>query len=302
MFHMTPSHHSPTILVAGATGILGSEICRQLTQNNHTVKGLVRPTSDPGKISSLRAMGVETVVGDLKEHASLKMALKEVSSVISTVSSTLSRQEGDSIQTVDEEGQINLINAAIEAEVKHFIFISVADVGDSPLQAAKKKGEKHLMASGLNYTILKPTCFMEIWLSPALGFNYAEANATIYGEGNNRVSWISLRDVASFAVAVLDNPIASNRILELGGPEALSPLEVVDLFSSIHGKLFELQFVSEEVLKSQIEAADDPLSKTFASLMLGVASGNEIDMRAILDDFPLQLITVRDYAADVASA
>ena len=298
---MTPSHDSPTILVAGATGILGSEICRQLIQNNYVVKGLVRPTSDPGKISSLTAMGVETVVGDLKEPVSIEKALEGVSSVISTVSSTLSRQEGDSIQTVDEEGQINLINAAIEAEVQHFVFISVADIGDSPLQTAKKRVEQHLMASGLNYTVLKPTYLMEIWLSPALGFNYAEANATIYGEGNNKISWISLRDVASFAVAVLGNPIAANRVLDLGGPESLSPLEVVDLFSSIHGKLFELQFVSEEVLKSQIEAADDPLSETFASLMLGVAKGNEIDMTAILDDFPLQLITVRDYAADVAS-
>lgn len=298
---MNQSHRSPTVFVAGATGFLGSEICRQLIQSNYVVKGLVRPTSDPEKTSNLTAMGVETVVGDLKEPDSLKKALKGVSSVISTVSSTLSRQEGDSIQTVDEEGQINLINAAIEAEVEQFMFISVADLGDSPLQTAKKRVEKHLTASGLNYTVLKPTYFMEVWLSPALGFNYAEAKGTIYGGGNNKISWVSLRDVASFAVSALDNPIASNRILELGGPEALSPLEVVDLFSSIHEKLFDLQFVSEEVLKSQIEAADDPLSKTFASLMLGVAQGNEIDMTAILKDFPLQLITVRDYATGVAS-
>src|SRR5690606_37143165 len=239
MIHMTPSHHTPTILVAGATGILGSEICRQLIQNNYVVKGIVRPTSDPGKISNLRALGVETVVGDLKEPASLEKALEGVSSVISTVSSTLSRQEGDSIQTVDEEGQINLINAAVEAEIEQIVFISVADLGDNPLQTAKKRVETHLIKSGLNYTILKPTYFMEVWLSPALGFNHAETTATIYGEGNNKVSWISLRDVASFAVASLENPAAVNRAVELGGPEALSPLEVVDLFSSIQGKLFE---------------------------------------------------------------
>ena len=298
---MNQQSRSSTVLVAGATGFLGSEICRQLIQDNHVVKGLVRPTSDPEKISKLTTHGVETVVGDVKEPVSLKKALKGVSCVISTGSSTLSRQEGDSIQTVDEEGQINLTNAAIEAEVQHFVFISVADLGDSPLQTAKKRVEKRLIESGLNYTILKPTYFMEVWLSPALGFNYAEANATIYGEGNNKVSWISLRDVASFAVASLENPAAINRIVELGGPEALSPLDVVDLFSSIQGKLFELQFVSEEVLKSQIEAADDPLSETFASLMLGVAKGNEIEMTAILDVFPLQLITVRDYATDVSS-
>lgn len=289
------------VLVAGATGILGSEICRQLIQDNYLVKGLVRPTSDSEKISRLTAMGVETVVGDLKEPVSLKNALKGVSSVISTVSSTLSRQEGDSIQSVDEEGQMNLINTAVKAEVQQFLFISVADLEDNPLQRAKKRVEKHLIESGLNYTILKPSYFMEVWLSPSLGFNYAEGSATIYGEGNNKVSWISLRDVASFAVASLENPVAINRIVELGGPEALSPLEVVDLFSSIQGRRYELQFISEEALKSQIEAADDPLSKTFASLMLGLAKGNEIGMTAILEDFPLQLITVRDYATDVLS-
>src|SRR5690606_10032483 len=290
---MNQHRQSSTVLVAGATGILGSEICRQLIQDNYLVKGLVRPTSDSEKISRLTAMGVETVVGDLKEPVSLKNALKGVSSVISTVSSTLSRQEGDSIQSVDEEGQMNLINTAVKAEVQQFLFISVADLEDNPLQRAKKRVEKHLIESGLNYTILKPSYFMEVWLSPSLGFNYAEGSATIYGEGNNKVSWISLRDVASFAVASLANPGAINRIVELGGPEALSPLEVVDLFSSIQGRRYELQFISEEALKSQIEAADDPLSKTFASLMLGLAKGNEIGMTAILEDFPLQLITVR---------
>src|SRR5690606_28369511 len=236
---MNQHRQSSTVLVAGATGILGSEICRQLSQDNYVIKGLVRPTSDPEKISHLTTIGVETVVGDLKEPVSLKNALKGVSSVISTVSSTLSRQEGDSIQTVDEEGQISLINAAVEAEIEQIVFISVADLGDNPLQTAKKRVETHLIKSGLNYTILKPTYFMEVWLSPALGFNYAEANATIYGEGNNKVSWISLRDVASFAVASPENPAAIKRVVELGGPEALSPLEVVDLFSSIQGKLFE---------------------------------------------------------------
>lgn len=298
---MNQSSSPPTVLVAGATGLLGSEICQQLIQNSYHVKGLVRITSDPAKISNLTAIGVEIVVGDLKDPASLEDALKGVSSVISTVSSVLSRQEGDSIQAVDEEGQINLIKAAINAEVAHFVFISVSESGESPLQSAKKTVEEHLVSSGLSYTILQPTCFMDVWLSPALGFNYAEGNATIYGDGNSRVSWISLKDVAAFAVTALENPTAIDRIIELGGPEAFSPLEVVDLFSNIQGRLFELHFVSEEVLISQIEAANDPLSRTFAALMLGVAKGNEIDMTAVLNDFPLQLTTVKDYAVDVAS-
>ena len=55
----------------------------------------------------------------------------------------------------------------------------------------------------------------------------------------------------AFAVASLDNAAAKNRIIELGGPEALSPLEVVNIFEATSGKKFELQFVPEEAIKAQ---------------------------------------------------
>jgi uncharacterized protein YbjT (DUF2867 family) len=293
---MNNSNNS-TVLVAGATGYLGSEICRQLTEKNKKVKALVRVTSDVNKVARLKTLGIETVEGDLKDKDSLKNALRGVSAVISTVSSTLSRQEGDSIQTVDDEGQNNLIDAAIRAGVSHFVFISFCIMpGEFPLQTAKRKAEKHLMESGLNYTILRPTYFMEVWLSPALGFDYPNAKATIYGEGKSRISWIAIKDVASFAVAALDNPAARNKIIELGGPAALSPLEVVNIFEVNNGKKFELQFVPEEAMKAQRDGTEDPLGKSFAALMLGVANGSEINVENAVEVFSIQLTSVNDYA------
>ena len=293
---MNNSNNSSTVLVAGATGFLGSEICRQLISKNKNVKGLVRTTSDSNKVAQLKASGVETIEGDLKDGVSLKNALQGFSAIISTVSSTLSRQEGDSIQTVDDEGQINLIDAAVKAGVNQLIYISFCELGECPLQTAKRKVEKHLAESGLNYTILQPTYFMEVWLSPVLGFDYPNAKATMYGEGNNKISWIAIKDVASFAVASLDNPAAANKIIELGGPAALSPLEAVNIFETTKGTKFALQFVPKEALKAQRDAAQDPLSESFATLMLGVVSGSEIDMKNTLDDFPIQLTSVIDYA------
>ena len=293
---MSNSNNFSTVLVAGATGFLGSEICRQLIGKNKKVKGLVRATSDANKVAQLKASGVETIEGDLKDGVSLENALQGVSAIISTVSSTLSRQEGDSIQTVDDEGQINLIDAAVNAGINQFIYISFCELGECPLQTAKRKVEKHLAESGLKYTILQPTFFMEVWLSPVLGFDYPNAKATIYGEGNNRVSWIAIKDVASFAVAALDNPAAANKIIELGGPEALSPIEAVNIFETAKGTKFVLQFVPEEALKAQRDAAQDPLSESFATLMLGLVNGSKIDMKNTLDDFPIQLTSVFDYA------
>lgn len=294
---MTNLNSSSTVLVAGATGFLGGEICRQLTAKNKKVRGLVRTTSDAAKVAHLKAAGVEIIEGDLKDPSSLEKALKEVSVVISTVSSTFSRQEGDSIQTVDDEGQNNLINAAVAAGISKFVFISFSGMNaEFPLQKAKRSTEKHLAESGLEYTILQPTFFMEAWLSPALGFDYPNAKATIYGEGKNRISWIAVKDVAAFAVASLDTPAAKNKTFQLGGPAALSPLEVVSIFETSHGKKFALQFVPEAALQEQKNTAPDPLSESFAALMLAFAGGSEIAMKDTLAIFPLPLVSVNEYA------
>lgn len=288
------------ILVVGATGFLGREICRQLTASNKNVTGLVRKTSAEEKASALKQLGVQLVEGDLKDRTSIKKALLGITTIISTVSSTFSRQDGDSIQTVDNEGQANLVDEAVAAGIQHHIYISFPSMqGEFPLQDAKRRVEKKLISGNMPYTILQPTFFAEAWLSPAVGFDFSNAKATIYGEGKNKISWISIQDVAAFAVASVDNSEAKNKTIELGGPEALSPLEVVALFEKANGKKFELKHVPVEALLAQKNAARDDLSKTFASLMLNYAAGQEIKMQHTLKSFPIKLNSTSAYAKRV---
>lgn len=285
------------ILVVGATGLLGGEICRVLTQRGTPVRALVRGTSNPDRVAHLKSVGAEQVRGDLKDRPSLDAACRGASAVISTASSTVSRQEGDSIESVDRQGQLSLIAAAAAAGVKQFIMISFPSVEtDCPLQSAKRAVEERLQLSGMTYTILRPTFFTEVWLSPALGFDAPNATAQIYGGGQNKISWISFQDVAQFAVSALDNPRAKNAVVELGGPEALSPLEVVRLAEQVTRKRFAVQHVPEEALRAQFATATDPLQQSFAALMLYYARGDVINMKATLRAFPGQhLRSVRAY-------
>ncbi len=101
----------------------------------------------------------------------------------------------------------------------------------------------------MNWTCLQANYFMEVWLSPALGFDFANGTARIFGDGEKALSYISFRDVAKFAVAALDNSSMNNNIIPIGGPRALSPNEVVRVFEEIHGKPFKVEHVPVEALE-----------------------------------------------------
>ncbi|TMI77380.1 MAG: SDR family oxidoreductase [Bacillati bacterium ANGP1] len=285
-------------LVIGATGVLGGEICRQLRQAGKPVRALTRATADPLKVEQLKCSGATLIQGDLKDRASLDAACRGVATVITTASTTFSRQAGDSIQTVDLEGQVRLVDAAKAAGVSRFVYVSYSHQinVDCPLTTAKRSVEAHLQRSGMTYTILAPSVFMEVWLSPALGFDPAKARARIYGSGRNPISWISLGDVARFAALSVDQPSARNATIESGGPAALSPLEVVRIFEQVGGRAFRVEHVDEKTLRDQRATATDPLQQSFAALMLAYAQGDAIDMTQTLRTFPLKLLSVSDYA------
>jgi len=110
-----------TVLVVGATGVLGMEVCRQLAAAGKKVKGLVRTSSQKEKVNALHEVGVQTVTGDMKDLQSLYRAFQNVDAVISTATSTISHQQGDSIETVDLSGQLNVAEVASVARVQHVV-------------------------------------------------------------------------------------------------------------------------------------------------------------------------------------
>jgi NADH dehydrogenase len=284
--------------------LVGGDICRRLAAEGKPVRAFVRTTSDPAKVEALKEQGVEIVAGDLCDPASLQAACRGVKAVISTASSMpFSYVPGENdIQHVDLEGVICLVDAAQSRGVQRFVYISFTMDNDFPLGNAKRAVEQRLRDSGLTYTILRPSYFMEVWLNPAVGFDAANATARVYGSGQNPLSLISFSDVAEFAVASLDNPAARNATIDIGGPEALSQLQVVQIFEELGGKPFEVEYVPESALAEQQAAATDPMQQSFAGLMQKYARGDAVDMQDTLNAFPMQLTTVRQYAQNVLGA
>jgi uncharacterized protein YbjT (DUF2867 family) len=289
------------VLVVGATGLVGSEVCEKLARRGEKVRALVRGTSSKERIAALQSSGVELCVADLKDPDSIAAACRGVNAVISTASSTLSRQAGDSIESVDAVGQLNLVKIAASFKVERFLFVSFRRLPaiSSPLGEAKEAVEKAIAT--LNFTTIQASWFMEVWLSSALGFDYANATARIYGPGTAPISWVSYRDVAEMCAVALRHPAAERTTIEFGGPEALSPLEVVARFERIGGRPFKLEHVPEPVLRSQFQEATDSMQKSFAALMLGYLHGDAINMVSVLAKFAIKLSGVDDYARSVLS-
>jgi uncharacterized protein YbjT (DUF2867 family) len=121
------------ILVVGATGIVGGMIARGLLEQGREVRILVRHDSPSSQLvqqglatsaEELIASGAHAVHGDLRDRASLSAAIEGVDTVISTANSAM-RGGSDNPQSVDLEGNRNLIEAAREAGVEHLVFVSL---------------------------------------------------------------------------------------------------------------------------------------------------------------------------------
>jgi len=292
------------IVVAGSTGVLGFEICRRLTSRGTPVRALVRATSSAEKVAALRALGCETAVGDLKDRASLNPVCTGAEAVISTVTAITTAKEGDSFAATDGDGNINLIDAAVAGHVKQFIFVSfdATDIPDAPLCDAKRAAEEHLKASGLSYTILHPSWFMESWLGPMLFADPATATARVYGTVDAKRRYVAVADVAETAVRCVGHPAARDAVISFGGPEALTQRDAVKIFEEVFGKAFAVTEVPEEALEAQWKSAGDPFTQSFSALMLSAARGGVPGEPLSPEHFPIRMTTVREFATALRSA
>jgi len=227
-----------TTLVVGATGELGGSVVRRLRERGEPVRALVRPASDAGP---LEAAGAEIVRGDLIDPASLALACRDVRTVVCTataIARLLAGSAGLSLPEVDDRGVANLIAAAETAGVARFVYVSYLGVDAGlgfPLERAKAANEDRLRRARLREVIVRPDAFQDVHLAPLGRFDAVGGKVEILGRGESKRRWVALEDVAALvtALALEDDP---PRVVEVGGPDALTKNEAVDLAQAIGGR------------------------------------------------------------------
>lgn len=222
------------ILLAGGTGTLGTRLVPLLTARGLQVRILTR---DPKRAAHLRSDLVEVVEGDVLDSAALERAAQGVQTVISAIHGF----EGAGRYnpgTVDRNGNRHLIAAAKQAGVSHFILLSIhGAAADHPIELFRMKyaAETELRSSGLPWTIIRPTAYMETW-ARVLGEPLVKTGKTmIFGPGANPINFVSADDVARFVELAVVEPSMRGEAVDVGGPENLSFNRLVEIFEAVTG-------------------------------------------------------------------
>lgn len=213
------------VLITGATGNVGSAVLDNLGTTDHSVRALVH---DESKARTMRDRGVEAIVGDFLEPESLAPALEGVDTLL--------------LITPHHHEQVaqatNVIEGARDSgNDPRIVRLSVAKASHAaPTKNCRQHAriEEELLSSGLPYTLLRPTTFMQNTLATA---------RTVSSEGRiyqpfkaGKLGMIDVRDIAEVAVKVLTEEGHEGKTYTLTGPKAISFYDIAEVLSEVLAK------------------------------------------------------------------
>jgi len=214
------------ILVVGGTGTLGRQVTRRALDEGHQVRCLVRSQR---RAAFLKEWGAELVGADLTLPETLPPALDGIDVVIDAA--TTRATDSLSVKAVDWEGKVALIQAAKAANIDRYIFFSILDAEQYPqvpLMEIKHCTELFLAESGLNYTILRLSGFLQ-GLIGQYAIPILEQQAVWITSDVAPMAYMDTQDVAKFALRALSVPETVNRTFPVVGTRAWSGYEIIRL-------------------------------------------------------------------------
>lgn len=289
------------ILVVGVTSLLGSRVVQGLLEKGHKVRVLISRQSsleslaNLGLVTTIQSLidaGAKPVWGDPKSEASLKAALSGVDTVITTVSAA-KHWGADSIESVDWQSVLNLIDSSRNAGVRRFLLASISGLAlDNPDHLSQIMGEYEqlLQSSGMTYTIIQPTVFMEYWIGMMVGIPLMTQQAvTLIGRGDHAHNFVSEQDVADYFVAMIDHPQAYNQTVMVGGPASYTWTDVVVRIRNRMGAELPIQYAMMGTPISYLPEKAYPFVTEFERFE------NHLDITEISKTFGVRPTTLDDY-------
>jgi uncharacterized protein YbjT (DUF2867 family) len=263
------------ILVAGGTGHLGIELVPLLTSRDIPVRILTR---DPDRARQRLGETPQFAKGDARSPNTLEAALKGVDAVVSAMTGFGPGAPGP--RAVDYEGNLNLIRAAETAGVRRVVLVSIhGTTADHAMELwrMKHRAEEALQASGLDWVIVRPNAFMELWAELVGGPIFKNGKATVFGRGDNPINFNSAVDVARFVELALFDPGLSRTILSVGGPENLTLNELVGQIERAAGRKAAVKHVPVPMMRL-MSLVMRPLKPDVAAMIQGGIAFDTVDM------------------------
>ncbi|WP_433214556.1 SDR family oxidoreductase [Microtetraspora malaysiensis] len=277
--------NTPTILVTGATGTVGSALVPALHARGVNVRAMIRDPTRP-------VPGVENVVADLTDADSITAALAGVDAAF------LNSPSAENAARL----QIRFADLAHDAGIDRLVLLSqyAADL-DSPVRFLRwhAQVEAHVQQLGINHTILRPNLYMQALLGFAGTIAQGWFAAPI---GNAAVSIIDTRDIAAAAAAALTDPVTTGRTYTLTGPRAVTHTQIAHVLSQATGQTIAFQDVPAEQFARALRGVLPPwqldgLVEDYAHYARGEASEVHTSVTDLTGRPPRD---ITDFAADHA--
>ncbi|MDQ6810982.1 MAG: SDR family oxidoreductase [Actinomycetota bacterium] len=222
------------IVLAGGTGRLGTEVVSRLAARGVAVRVLTRELA---RADHLKDVAAEIVKCDVRDRGGARSALRGASAIVSAVHG-FAGPGRVSPASVDRDGNMNLIDAAVALEAEVILLSVVGASRDHPMDLfrAKYAAEQHLRASGASWTIVRATAFVELWAE-------IMKQPIVFGRGENPINFVSVGDVAAAVErAVLDTDVR-RQVIEVGGPQNLTFNDLAALLQRTTGRAARVRHV-----------------------------------------------------------
>ena len=287
------------ILVVGATGNLGRKVVRSLLASGEEVRAMTRVVS---RADELKALGAKPVRGDLTDPESLEFAMRGARAIVLAAHSILGRGS-EASELVDDEGHRAIIDRAKGTGVEHIIYTSALGASSNhqiDFWRTKARIERHLRESGITWTIVRPSSFMETHAYFLIGKGVIEGKRVmLFGKGKNPRNFVAVEDVAKVIVGALKIPSLRGEIIEVGGPQNLTSTQVVETFERVSGKKAKVGHIPLPVARVMSRAIK-PMHPGISRIMkVGIFSETQdqtFDSSSLRTKIPITLTPLEEWA------